>query len=76
MSERRNFKGAEDALRRSKESFPFLIQKASEVMGVLEADGTLRYVSPAVENMLGYMPEELVGTRVFDYVQARRTWMR
>ncbi len=68
VSERFNLKGAEDAPRKSKEPFPFLVQKASDVMGVLEADGTLRYVSPAVENMIGYKPEELIGTKVLEYV--------
>jgi diguanylate cyclase (GGDEF)-like protein/PAS domain S-box-containing protein len=68
VSERRNLEGAEDALGKDKESYTFLVQKACDVMGVLEADGTIRYVSPAVENMLGYLPQELIGTKVFDYV--------
>ena len=45
-----------------------LIQHAYDVMGVLEADGTVRYVSPAVRRMLGYSPEEVIGTEVFNYV--------
>ena len=48
--------------------YAFLVQNALDVIGVLDADGTLRYVSPAVEAMLGYAPEEVVGTEVFDYV--------
>jgi PAS domain S-box-containing protein len=68
VSERRNLEGAEDALGKDEESYTFLVQKACDVMGVLEADGTIRYVSPAVENMLGYLPQELIGTKVFDYV--------
>ena len=35
---------------------------------ILEADGSLRYVSPAADRVLGYRPEDLVGTLAFDYV--------
>ncbi|MDP9478867.1 MAG: PAS domain-containing protein [Actinomycetota bacterium] len=35
---------------------------------ILEAGGTIRYVSPAVERVLGYRPEEMVGTLALDYV--------
>jgi PAS domain S-box-containing protein len=35
---------------------------------ILEAEGTVRYVSPAVERVLGYQPEDLVGTLAFDQV--------
>lgn len=45
-----------------------LLQHVLDVVAVLDAGGTLRYVSPAVEAMLGYAPEEVNGTAVFDYV--------
>ena len=45
-----------------------MVQNASDVVAILEADGTLRYLSPSVERMLGYRPEELVGTLAFDLV--------
>jgi diguanylate cyclase (GGDEF)-like protein/PAS domain S-box-containing protein len=45
-----------------------LIQYSSDVVMILEAEGTVRYVSPAVERVLGYRPEDLVGTLAFDYV--------
>jgi diguanylate cyclase (GGDEF)-like protein/PAS domain S-box-containing protein len=48
--------------------FRSLVQNSSDVVMILEADGTVRYVSPAVERVLGYRPEDLVGTLVFDYV--------
>jgi diguanylate cyclase (GGDEF)-like protein/PAS domain S-box-containing protein len=61
-------KVAEDTLGKSEESFRSLLQHVLDVVAVLDADGTLRYVSPAVETMLGYAPEEVIGTGVFDYV--------
>ncbi len=35
---------------------------------VTDPDGTIRYISPSVERVLGYTPEEVVGTNSADYV--------
>ena len=48
--------------------FRSLVQYSSDVVMILEAHGTVRYVSPAVERVLGYRPEDFVGTLAFDYV--------
>ena len=61
-------KRAGEALRQSEEHFRSLVQNASDIIAVLEADGTIRYVSPAVERVLGYRPEELIGKKAFGYV--------
>jgi PAS domain S-box-containing protein len=45
-----------------------LVQNSSDIVAILEDDGTLRYVSPAVERVLGHWPEDLVGKSAFDYV--------
>ena len=47
--------------------FRSLVQNSSDVMMILEADATVRYVSPAVERVLGYRPEDFVGKLAFDY---------
>jgi PAS domain S-box-containing protein len=39
---------------------------------VIDADGTIRYVSPAVERLMGYHPEELVGKSVYFYVDPEK----
>jgi len=65
VSERRR---AEEALRESEERFRVLIQNALDIIMVTDADGTIRYISPAVEWVLGYQPEEMVGTNTADYV--------
>ncbi len=61
-------KEAEENLRRSEERFRSLVQHSSDVITVLGADGTIRYESPSVERVLGYGPEEGVGTNVLDRV--------
>jgi diguanylate cyclase (GGDEF)-like protein/PAS domain S-box-containing protein len=49
-------------IRASEERFRALVQHAADVILVLEGDGTVRHVSPAVQTVLGYDPERLVGT--------------
>jgi PAS domain S-box-containing protein len=38
-----------------------LIERASNVIALVDGDATFRYVSPAVSRMLGYSPPELIG---------------
>jgi PAS domain S-box-containing protein len=45
-----------------------VLYNASDMITILETDATIRYVSAAVERILGFRPVELVGTLAFDYV--------
>lgn len=56
------------ALQENAESFGKLIQNASDIIAVLEEDGTVRYSSPAVERVLGYEPREIVGANALDFL--------
>jgi diguanylate cyclase (GGDEF)-like protein/PAS domain S-box-containing protein len=61
-------KRATEALRRSEQYFRSLIENALDTITILAADGTITFESPSVRRVLGYAPEELVGSSVFDYV--------
>jgi PAS domain S-box-containing protein len=68
--ERRKRERAEQALWRSEQRFRALVENASDIVAILEADGTISYESPAVKRVLGYEPEERVGTNVFDHIHS------
>ncbi|MEW6570164.1 MAG: ATP-binding protein [Nitrospirota bacterium] len=54
-------KRAEEAVRASEEYFRLLTENALDIFAVLEVDGTVRYVSPSIEGVLGYKREEVIG---------------
>jgi len=45
-----------------------LVTHSSDGLVVVDADGTLRFASPAAERMLGYRPRATFGRNVFDMV--------
>src|SRR5215471_6374739 len=57
-----------DRLQQTEQQLRPLIENATDIVTVLNADGTRRYVSPSVEHLLGYRPEELIGKSAFDLV--------
>ncbi len=60
---------AQDLLaQHSEDQFRALIENAADIIGVVEADGTVRYQSPSIEALLGYAPEELSGQNAFDLI--------
>ncbi len=61
-------KEAEAQLRRQEEQYRLLAENVTDVVVHLDPATNLRYVSPSVEPLLGYEPEELTGKRAFDFV--------
>ncbi len=60
--------GERDEARASEERFRVLIEKASDMVLVLDVTGAVIYTSPSTQALLGYTPEDLVGRSAFDYV--------
>jgi diguanylate cyclase (GGDEF)-like protein/PAS domain S-box-containing protein len=59
---------AATALRRREAYFRALVQRSSDVVAIYAADGTVRYLSPGVEGLLGERPEAWVGHSVLELV--------
>ena len=48
-----------------------IVERSSDVIIRLRIDGTIRFASPSVARLWGYLPEELVGRSFFDLVHPR-----
>jgi PAS domain S-box-containing protein len=57
-----------EAVRRSEERFRALVEDAMSLTTVLDAGGTVLYLSPSSERVLGYKPEERLGKSMFDII--------
>ncbi|WP_138007153.1 sensor histidine kinase [Halalkalirubrum salinum] len=45
-----------------------IVEKVTDIATVIDTDGTITYVSPAVTRVLGYDPDELVGHEGYEFV--------
>ena len=61
-------KQAEEALHCSEEQLRVLLENISDTVAIINADGTLRYLTRSSEKILGYKAEEVVGRSAFDFV--------
>ncbi len=46
-----------------------LLVNASEVITIYEEDGRIRYISPSVERIFGYQPDEMIGQSDMQHIQ-------
>jgi diguanylate cyclase (GGDEF)-like protein/PAS domain S-box-containing protein len=70
ITERRR---AEDALRGSEERFRQVAETSQEWIWEFDAEGHYTYSSPAVQDLLGYEPEELIGKHFLHFVAPEET---
>ena len=58
----------EAKLRRSEENFRHLVETVNDAIYEITSEGIINYVSPSIEKILGYTPEELIRTNLFNYL--------
>lgn len=63
ITERRT---AERLLKESEEHFRRLIENGNDHIMIVDTTGAITYVGPSVERLLGYTPQEVIGTRPVD----------
>lgn len=59
---------AEQARAASEAHLKAIVQHSFDVIAIIEPDGVRRFVSPSVERILGYTPDELMGKSSFDHI--------
>jgi len=61
-------KKAREELRRSEEYFRALTENSLDAVTIINEDGTIRYESPSYERLLGFKPEDKVGSNLFERI--------
>src|SRR5882672_5598934 len=57
-------KSAEEALKDSEEKFRSIVETTNEWIWAIDLEGNHTYTNPAIEQILGYPPEEILGANV------------
>ena len=55
-------------IQHSEQKFKALVQDGFDLIAVLDAEAKYTYVAPTVKSVLGFDPEQLVGTHVYDQI--------
>jgi PAS domain S-box-containing protein len=58
----------EQALRTSEERFRALVETSPDMVWEIDPEGKFRYISPQIEKIMGYVPEEVVGRTTLNLV--------
>lgn len=59
---------ARRALSESEAAYRAIAERTRDIIAVFDLEGTFEYVSPAMERVLGWSPQELVGTKTWDLI--------
>jgi PAS domain S-box-containing protein len=56
------------SIEKTQERFRTIIEQSTDIVSILDRDGTYIYQSPSIKRIMDYNPEEFVGESAFDYV--------
>ncbi len=56
------------SLEASEQRFKSLVQEGSDLIGILDAEGNYKYVSPNTDALLGIKPQEFIGKNAFEFI--------
>ena len=59
---------AEQVMGESGRRYRSLVENTSDILTLIDADGTVHYESSALERVMGYRPEDQLGTNAFDWI--------
>ncbi|MBR0597416.1 EAL and GGDEF domain-containing protein [Sinanaerobacter chloroacetimidivorans] len=60
---------SQDAISGIQRLFQVLVQQSSDVFEIISPDGTIQFISPAVEKITGYKPEERIGKNTLEFLE-------
>ncbi|PKN51718.1 MAG: hypothetical protein CVU55_10805 [Deltaproteobacteria bacterium HGW-Deltaproteobacteria-13] len=61
-------KNTEEKLRYEEQRFRACVAHSSDLIVLLNLEGNITYINPAIESVLGFKPEEMIGAGGFDLV--------
>lgn len=64
-------KRTEEMLRETEERFRNLVEHTNDILWEVDQDGAYTYISPNVQDVLGYDPKELIGKTPFDFMSEK-----
>jgi PAS domain S-box-containing protein len=59
-----------EAMRKGEEKYRELVENIHDVLFTIDRKGRIVYISPVIESVFGYQPEELLARRFYDLVHA------
>ena len=63
-----NFVRNQERLEQSEARYRLLADESNDIITIFDLSGRIEYISPAVEKILGYQPDELLGSNVRDVI--------